>query len=174
MARKKNSMRFMALKEELRNITAFNYIAKATSIVEKILWAIIAICGSLFIYDVVYIQLENWRQNPTLVTKVTKQLSDMPLPAVTFCHKGLHKYGPVERLLNFIDQEKEIPKDVLAIQNEFLKIRFQEVKQQLRSKNFCEWLFSLPWEVKQYNIILSQIPNHHWESVKRECFVSNS
>ena len=60
------------VKEELRNITTLNLIASTSSILEKIFWALIAICGTLFIYDVVYIQLENWKQNPTLVTREMK------------------------------------------------------------------------------------------------------
>ena len=96
----------------------------------------------------------------------------MPLPAVTFCHKGLHKYGPVERLLNFIDPEKNVPKDILAIQNQFLKVKFQEIKKRLYGGNFCWWLFSLQYEEKHNNIIISQIPEKEWGIVKWKCIVS--
>ena len=72
------------IKEELTNIRTIDLISRTTSILEKIFWAIIAISGTIFIYHVVVLQLENWRDNPTLVTTVTKRLADMPLPAVTF------------------------------------------------------------------------------------------
>ena len=101
---------FFVIREELTNIRTLDLITKTASILEKIFWAIIAICGTVFIYHVVVLQLQNWRDNPSLVTTITKRLADMPLPAVTFCHKGLQKYGPVERVGNFIDPGKKIPK----------------------------------------------------------------
>ena len=135
-----------ALKEELKNITTLNFIANTKNVLEKIVWAMIAICGTLFIYDVVYIQLQNWRDNPTLVTKENRRLSDMPLPSVTFCHKGLQKYGPVEQLSNLIDPEKNVPNEIVAIRNEFLKVEYQKMKGNLDGINFCDWHFNMKEE----------------------------
>lgn len=163
---------FGALKEELTNITSLNLIANAKSILEKILWALIAICGSLFIYDVVYIQLENWRTNPILATKEIKKLSDMPLPAVAFCHKGLVKYGPVERLANFIDPDKNVPKPILSIRNEFLKVQFQKVKDRIDRSDFCKWLSSLGKEEKAESIIIGHMTNAERKSAQKDCNVS--
>ena len=131
------------LKDELRNITTLNLIASTSSILEKIFWALIAILGTLFIYDVVYIQLDYWQENPSLVTKEILTLSDMPLPSITFCHKGFQKYGPVETLANFIHPDEKVPKEVLSIRNEFLKVQFLEIKRRTNGTNYCEWLFNL-------------------------------
>ena len=157
---------------ELRNITTVNLIANATSIIEKILWALIAICGTLFIYDVVYVQLENWRDNPTLITMEMKDLSEMPLPSMTFCHKGLQKYGPVERLANIIDSNKEIPKQVLAIRNEFFKVQFQKMIDVWNGIDYCEWLFNLKKEQKEDHPIHSRISADQIDSLKVACNVS--
>ena len=119
-------------------------------------------------------QLDNWRDNPTLVTKVTKKLADMPLPAVTFCHKGLHKYGLVEHLGNYIDPEKKVPKEVVAIRNEFMKVEFQKVKNHMKGKNFCEWLFGLKWNERDDNPILNQIPSNERDTMKNQCIVSSN
>ena len=133
------------IKDELRNITTLNLIANTSSILEKILWALIAILGTLFIYDVVYIQLDYWQVNPTLATIEIHHLSNMPIPSVTFCHKGFQKFGPVENLANFINPEKEVPKEILSIRNEFLKVQFLKIKHQINENNYCDWLYKTKW-----------------------------
>ena len=160
-----------AAKEELTNVTTLNLITKTSSILEKILWGMIAICGTIFIYHVVDIQLQNWRDNPILSTKITKKLADMPLPAVTFCHKGLHKYGLVEHLGNYIDPEKKVPKEVVAIRNEFLKVEFLKIKDRMNGKNFCEWLFDLQNDEKDDNPIISHIKSDDRDALKAKCIV---
>ena len=158
-------------KDELKNITTVNLIANASSILEKILWAMIAIFGTLFIYDVVVIQLDYWNENPTLVTKQLVKLSNMPVPSVTFCHKGLQKYGPVERLVNMIDPEKTIPKEVFEIRNEFLKQQFKMINDNLEKEDYCSWLFGLTIDQKIDNPILREIPSDKQDLIKSECQV---
>ena len=158
------------VKEELKNITTVNLIANTSCVLEKILWALIAICGTLFIYDVVVIQLDNWNENPSLVTKQLVKLSDMPVPSLTFCHKGLQKYGPVERLANMIDPEKTIPKEVFEIRNEYLKQEFQKIKDNLEKKDFCSWLLGLKKDVRKDYLILMEIPSE--DLFKLKCEVS--
>ena len=159
------------LKDELRNITTLNLIANATNCLEKIIWASIAILGTLFIYEVMFIQLENWRIDPTLMTKEMKKLSDMPLPSLTFCHKGFQKYGVVERLANLIDPGKEVPKEVLAIRNEFLKVQFQKINNKLDGTDFCGWLFSLTGDERDDNPILFSKPLDIQQMLKDDCIV---
>ena len=161
-----------AIREELTTIRTLDLISKARSILEKIFWAVIAISGTIFIYDVVFLQLENWRDNPTLMTTVTKRLADLPLPAATFCHKGFQKYGVVEHLGNYIHPEKKLPREVLAIRNEFLKVQYQKINKFQSGKDFCEWLFTLRGAEKLHNPILSQIPVDERDAWKTKCIVS--
>ena len=115
----KSNRMLKVLKEELRSITALNFIAKSSNIVEKIFWATLAISGTLFIYDAVSSQLETWKSNPILKTQEKIELKDLPILDITFCHKAMLKYGPTERFLNDINPKvDEIPKEVLAIRNE--------------------------------------------------------
>ena len=158
-----------ALREELTNIRTLDLISRTSNILEKIFWAIIAICGTIFIYDVVVIQLQNWKDNPTLATTVSKRLQDLPLPAITFCHKGLQKYGLVEHLGNHIDPEKEVPKEVLGVRNEFLKVQYQRIDEFLNGKTICEWLFQLKIDELKDNIILNKVDDKKWKS---KCNVS--
>ena len=162
---------FSAAREELANITTLNLITRSSSILEKFLWALVPIIGTIFIYNVVMLQLDNWQDNPGLVTKVTKNLADMPLPAVTFCHKGLQKYGSVEHLGNYIDPEKKVPNEVVAIRNEFLKVEFQKINKHMNGDNFCEWLFSLQIAEKHDNLILRKIPSTERDTMKTKCIV---
>ena len=65
IAMSSNQGRF-AVKEELTNIRTFDLITRTKSILEKIFWAIVAISGTIFIYHVVVLQLENWRIGGTI------------------------------------------------------------------------------------------------------------
>ena len=159
------------LKDELRNITTLNLIASTKNFLEKIISASIAILGTLFIYDVMFIQLENWRLNPTLMTKETKKLSYMPLPSMTFCHKGFHKYGIAEKLANLIDPGKQVPKEVLTIRNEFLKVQFQKINVRLDGTDLCEWLFSLVGDERADHPILKPMPIDILKIMREDCKV---
>ena len=163
-----------AVKEELRNITTVNLIASTSNILEKLLWALIAIFGTWFIYEVVSIQFDFWNENPILVTRQMVKLSDMPLPAMTLCHKGLHKYGPVESFGNYIDPEKEIPKEVFAIRNEFIMAQFEKIKGKLEGTDFCEWLFDLKGDKRKDHPILRGKSLIQINKLKEECDVSVS
>lgn len=161
------------LKDELRNITTFNFIANTSNILEKFFWGLIAFCGTFFIYDVVFIQLQNWRDSPSLATKEMKKLYDLPLPAITFCHKGLYKYGPVEYYGNLVDSEKDIPKPVFSIRNEYLEVQFQKLKSKIAEESdYCEWLFGIKWNVVDHPI-LSEIWSNKLEkeALKTNCLV---
>ena len=161
--------RMLAIKDELRNITTLNLIANTSSILEKIFWALIAICGTLFIYDVVYIQLQNWQENPSLATKEIQHLSNMPIPSITFCHKGFQKFGPVENLANLIKPEKGVPKEVLSIRNEFLKVQFLKIKHRIdKGSNYCEWLFNLKTDDKLYHQVLKYTHDDGLRGVDRK------
>ena len=117
-------------------------------------------------------QLESWNSNPILKTQETLELKDLPIPDITLCHKAMLKYGPAERLINFIEPEKDVPKEVLAIRNEFLKVQFEKVKDQFGSKDFCQWLFNLEKDQKEDNIILSKINNKEFETLQQDCKVN--
>ena len=111
------------IKEELNNITSLNLISNSKNIVEKILWAAIAIFGTVFIYDVVSTQLQYWEDHPSVTSLQMMKLDDFKLPAVTFCHKGLQKYSIVERFANYIDTEKNVPEEFFRIRNIGMKVQ---------------------------------------------------
>ena len=163
-----------AVRDELRNITTLNLIANTPSFIEKIFWALIAICGTLFIYDVVYIQLDYWHENPSLVTKEIQHLSNMPIPSMTFCPKGFQKFGPVENLANLIKPEKGVPREVLSIRNEFLKVQFYKIKNRINGNNYCEWLFNLKTGEKDHLVLKHILQGDRWvdrKNLLKKCLV---
>ena len=119
------------IKEELNNITSLNLISNSKNIVEKILWAAIAIFGTVFIYDVVSTQLQYWEDHPSVTSLQMMKLDDFKLPAVTFCHKGLQKYSIVERLANYINPEKNVPVEFFKFRNIGMKVQINNEKSQL-------------------------------------------
>ena len=167
-----NNAKIMTFKEELRKITTVNLLSNSPSILEKLFWIMIAFFGSFFIYQVFKTQLKNWSENPTLQTKTIIKLSEMPLPSMTFCHKGMQKYGVVEKLANLIDPEKEVPKEVLAIRNEFLKVQFQKINNKLDGTDYCGWLFSLIGDKQEDHPILRNRSLDIQNMMKDNCQVS--
>ena len=163
--------KFQRIKEELRNFTTVNLMADASTILEKVFWALIAILGTLFIIDVVVIQLDYWRENPILVTKQSLKLSDMPLPSMTICHKGLQKYGIVERLANYIDPEKEIPEEVYNVRNEFIEVQFARIVKD-KHINLCEWFFDKTNSLNKDHPILKGKSEKQLDVMELECYVS--
>ena len=97
--------------KELRNITTIDLAFQAKNILEKILWAIIGIIGTVWVFYFVGIQFSLWEQHPSIVTKIDYELADVSYPAITVCSKGSTKYAIAERLGNYIDSSKVRVKD---------------------------------------------------------------
>ena len=97
--------------KELRNITTIDLAFQAKNILEKTLWAIIGIIGTVWVFYFVGIQFKLWEQHPSLVTKIDYELADVSYPAITVCSKGSTKYAIAERLGNYIDSSKGRVKD---------------------------------------------------------------
>ena len=128
------------LKTELFNIRTIDLSFSANNLAEKILWASIAILGTMWIGSIGMSQLNFWNDNPVLVTKGARSLADLNKPTITLCHKGMQKFGFVERMANYIDTTKEIPKEVFEIRNLAIKaqyLRFRQNKDIDLQGNFC-------------------------------------
>ena len=118
---------FSPLKEQLKAILSLKLIISTKYAFEQAFWASIITIATIYISYVMMNAIVYWSENPMLITKGSQQLSNLKQPAVTFCHKGLQKFEVVERLVNYIDPEKSIPKEIFSIRNEGLRIHFQEL-----------------------------------------------
>ena len=112
------------LEEELNNITTVNLFLSTSNVLEKLLWVAIAVCGSLFIYNIVFAQVVYWQAHPESISISQRKLSELEPPAITLCHHGLQKFGFLERMLNHIDPEKYVPPGILKIRNLVLTLDF--------------------------------------------------
>ena len=92
--------------DELRNITTIDLAIKTANVLEKILWALIGIVGTIWAFVFIGSQFQQWNESPWLTTKTDVDLSQLQYPAITFCSDGSTKYAIAERLGNYIDPLK--------------------------------------------------------------------
>ena len=75
-----------------------------SNIIEKICWLLMWIFGSVLTFMIVSDQLESWKRNPTISSRKWVDLSEVPFPALTFCHQGNTRMEVAERLLEAADE----------------------------------------------------------------------
>ena len=134
MKKLKHIPTFAPIKEEFHGFTSVRLIHATQNVLEKIFWISIAIVGTIWIGDLFINQVNYWNENPVLVTKGTKALSEITAPAVTFCHKGVLKYSLVENLVNILDINKTIPSEIFQIRNEAIKVNAEFLVKNLNLK----------------------------------------
>ena len=76
----------------------------ATNIIEKICWLFIWLLGSILTSMFINEQIESWKRNPIIASRLWVDLSEIPYPAITFCHQGNTRMEAVERLLEAADE----------------------------------------------------------------------
>ena len=101
--------------EDLRNITTVDLAYKASSILEKIFWALIGLTGTIWAVYFINLQFISWEESPSVMIQGKK--TDLKYPAVTICPKVSTKYAIAERLGNFIDP-LNLPEKLLALRQE--------------------------------------------------------
>ena len=134
----KRGLDFVPIKDQLKAILSLKLIYTAKSLVEKLFWFIISLGGTIYISYIVISQFKYWDENPALITKGSMSLSELKLPAITFCHKGAQKFGFVERFVNYIDVNKTIPNEIFGIRNEVIKSYVLTITKNLgKGIDFC-------------------------------------
>ena len=111
-----------SLKEEFNNIRSFSLLEKTGSLIEKIFWAFISLGGTAWIIYFIMTQFIQYDSNPIIITKDTWDISNIKLPAVTFCPKVTSDIAIVEQMANYINPKQKIPQSVLTIRNEGKKL----------------------------------------------------
>ena len=122
------------MKEELNDISSLRRTLNTRNVLEKALWISIALCGTAFIFHIVQNQLIYWNENQVLITKKSVPLSELKRPAVTYCSKGLYKNGFGERLINYLDTTKDMPKEMVSMQIDILR-SILDSKDEFKSKD---------------------------------------
>ena len=106
------------LLDELRNITTLDLAYKASTILEKILWVLICITGTIWAVYFINLQFLSWEESPSVIIQGKLDSADLKYPAVTICPKFSNKYAIAERLGNFIDPNN-LPEELLILRQEF-------------------------------------------------------
>ena len=136
MVRKKFAM-ISELRVELNNFRAVDLISSARSLAEKILWSLIAILGTVWIGFIVLYQMQYWDENPVLVTKGVKSLSGLHQPALTFCHRGMQKFGLVERMVGSVKNAVRVTLKARTLTFEELNNLFIQAEGLINNRPLC-------------------------------------
>ena len=80
---------------------------KATSWMERIVWASLGILGMAWI--IFFIQRIVVDENPIISKREKMDLSEVDYPAITICSEQTTKYAFAERLGNYLNPELEMP-----------------------------------------------------------------
>ena len=103
---------------ELRNITTIDLACKAASVLEKILWIIIFISGTVWAVYFISVQFISFDENASVLIQGNSEEIELKYPAITICPKVSTKYGIAERLANYIDPDL-LPEKFLQLKNGF-------------------------------------------------------
>ena len=101
------------IKEEIGNIRTIELAKNTRYVVEKILWTLILIAGTLWFFYFMSFQFKIWSDSSTIKTKIKASLSDLDYPSITFCSKYANKYGVAERFGNYLDPKATLNQEFL-------------------------------------------------------------
>ena len=91
-----------SLVNKLKAIATIDLAFKSVSILEKLFWASICLLGITYAIYCIALQLQLWNQNPSIISNIHVELSDLNYPAMTICPQGTTKNAIAERLGNFL------------------------------------------------------------------------
>ena len=77
------------LVQSLKRIFTIELASNASSLIEKVLWLLIAVIGSIWGYYFIKSLIDTWIESPLIISKGNVDLTDLKYPAITFCSKGM-------------------------------------------------------------------------------------
>ena len=86
-------------------IAGLKFCIIANSKFEKIFWILIGILGIAGMSVLFFIQIQSWNMNPIVSTRKWIDLSEVELPAITFCHHGNTRTEIADRLIQAADEK---------------------------------------------------------------------
>ena len=103
-----------AIKDELLMIRTLELSKKTTLVMEKVLWILIALCGTVWFCFFMASQVKLWKENKIIISNAAMDLSEVDYPSITFCSERGYKYGVAQRLGNYLNPDKKINNQLLA------------------------------------------------------------
>ena len=104
------------------SIAGLKFCIIANNKFEKIFWILIGILGIAGISILFFIQIQSWNTNPIMSTRKRIDLSEVELPAITFCHQGNTRTEIADRLIQAADEKS--PK-IRQLRSLILKYSFE-------------------------------------------------
>ena len=96
-----------SLVNKLKVITTIDLVFKSVNILEKLFWASICLLGITYAIYCIALQIQLWDQNPSIISNIHVELSDLNYPAMTICPQGTTKNAIAERLGNYLDPKSD-------------------------------------------------------------------
>ena len=106
------------ISDGLKTIATIDLTCKSASILERIFWVSLGICGT--VWAIYFIMLLFYDENPIIMRKGNIPLTQLTYPAVTICPKSSTKYAVAERLGNYIDPEVKLPEELKSLRMKLL------------------------------------------------------
>ena len=106
------------ISDGLRTIATIDLTCKSASILERIFWVSLGICGT--VWAIYFIMLLFYDENPIIMRKGNIPLTQLTYPAVTICPKSSTKYAVAERLGNYINPEFNLPEELKSLRIKLL------------------------------------------------------
>ena len=86
-------------------IAGLKFCIIANNKFEKIFWILVGILGITGMSILFFIQIQSWNMNPIISTRKWIDLSEVELPAITFCHRGNTRTEIADRLIQAADEK---------------------------------------------------------------------
>ena len=99
-------------------VAGLKFFFDADNAIEKTFWSLIGIIGISCMIYLINGLIETFSLNPIMASRKWVDLSEIDLPAITFCHQGNTRMEVAERLLQVADEDSE---KVRAIRSTFLR-----------------------------------------------------
>ena len=103
---------------ELRNVTTIDLTYKAVSTLEKIIWGLIGVTGTVWAVYFISLQFLSWEENPSILLQGNINEAKIKYPAITICPKVAPIYAIAERLGNFIDPSN-VPQELMSLRHDY-------------------------------------------------------
>ena len=106
--------------DELKNVRTIELISTTKNIAAKLLWATLGITGIFWAFYFVPNDYNVWKNNPSIISRASTNLSQIKYPAISIATPGSTKYAIAERLANYI-KPNSLPGKLKKIRSLLLK-----------------------------------------------------
>ena len=96
-------------------VAGLKFFLDADNAIEKTFWSFIGILGISGMIYLINGLIETYSLNPIMASRKWVDLSEIDLPAITFCHQGNTRMEVAERLLQVADEDNEKVRTIRSI-----------------------------------------------------------